>query len=148
MHEIRLPQDALGLAELSVHALRRWRMVLVACLGLLALGLLAWRLIPRREEPRVDMPVLGVALAFPGATPEEVETQVVKPLEEVLLGLDSVEYVESTARPNGALFTIKLEEGSSTDVLAEKVRGRSSGGSVTSPRRSKTPRSSSRAPTA
>ena len=123
MPRIALPKDEIGFAELSVHALRRWRMVLLACVGVLGLGLLAWALIPRREEPLVDMPVIAVVLAYPGATPEDVETQVVKPLEEVLLGLDSVEYVESTARPNAALFTIKLEEGSATDVLAEKVRG-------------------------
>ena len=91
MPRFAFPKDEIGFAELSVHALRRWRMVLLACAGALALGLLAWGLIPRREEPRVDMPVIAVVLGYPGATPEDVETQVVKPLEEVLLGLDSVE---------------------------------------------------------
>lgn len=123
-----LPHDELGLRDLvSFHALRRWRLVVAGCAGLLALSLLSWFLITRREEPKVDMPFLSVVLAYPGASPEDVETQVVKPLEEVLYGMERMKHVESTAMPNAASFRLEFEEGVDIDVMAEKVRGKVQG---------------------
>ena len=107
----------------SFSAIRRWRLVLAGCLGLLFLSLFAWFQITRREEPSVDMPGLSVVMAYPGATPEDVETQVVRPLEEVLYGLEGVEFVECSAVSDGASFRVKFTDGVNMDVAAEKVRG-------------------------
>lgn len=101
--------------------------MVAGCAGLLALSLLSWFLITRREEPKVDMPFLSVVLAYPGASPEDVETQVVKPLEEVLYGMERMKHVESTAMPNAASFRLEFEEGVDIDVMAEKVRGKIQG---------------------
>ncbi len=135
-----LPQDDLGPKDaFAFHALRRWRLVLAGCVGLLSLSLLSWFLITRREEPKVDMPILSVVLAYPGASPEDVETQVVKPLEEVLYGMERVEHVESTAQPNAARFIVRFEEGVNTDVMAEKVRGKIQGKKQDLPAEAKDP---------
>ncbi|MBI1752221.1 MAG: efflux RND transporter permease subunit [Acidobacteria bacterium] len=123
-----LPNDELGFRDLvSFHALRRWRLVAAGCAGLSVLSVLSWFLITRREDPRVDMPLLNVAVAYPGASPEDVETQVVKPLEEVIYGMDRIKHVDSTAQSNAASFHVEFEEGVDMDVMAEKVRGRIQG---------------------
>ncbi len=123
-----LPKDKLSFRDLvSFHALRRWRLVVAGCLGFLALSLLSWFMITRREEPKVDMPALNVVIAYPGASPEDVETQVIKPLEEVLFGMERVKSVDSSAIPSAATFRMELEEGVNIDVIAEKVRGKIQG---------------------
>ena len=46
--------EQLGLKELAAVAIRRWRLVLVAAIGLLLLGALAWKNLPRLEDPKVE----------------------------------------------------------------------------------------------
>jgi len=39
---------------------------------------------PREEEPQIRVPMIDVAVGFPGATPREVERRVVEPLERAI----------------------------------------------------------------
>lgn len=122
------PAEAQAPAELASRlpsgAIRRWRLVLTGCIGLIVLSALAWRAIPRLEDPRVDPPEAQVILAYPGAAPEDVESQVIKVVEERLYSLEGVESVESSALPNLARFHLKFEEGTLMDVATERIRGR------------------------
>ena len=38
-------------------------------------------LIPREEEPQIDVPMADIMVGYPGASPQEVESRVIKPLE-------------------------------------------------------------------
>ena len=116
-----------GFAEISTHAIKRWRLLVLCCAGLLLLTSLAWRDIPRLEEPRVEPTDAMVTLAYPGASPEDVETQVVKIVEESLYAMDRVEYVESSALPNVGTFHIKFEDGVNMNVAVEQIRGKVQG---------------------
>ncbi len=120
-------KDRLGFEDLSYRAIQRWRLLLVGCAGLLLLAWMAWSKIPRLEDPKVDPFEAGVTLVYPGASPEDVEAQVVKVVEEELYGMESVEWIESTAYPNAAFFHVKFEDGTNMDVAAEKLRGKVAG---------------------
>ncbi len=120
----RLPQDQLGFRDLSLWAIERWRLVLVAALGLLVLGAAAWTFIPRLEEPSIDVPAMTVGLPYPGASPEDVETQVVKPIEAILYELQGVAWVEAVAYPHAAFFVVRFEDDVDMDVTAERARGK------------------------
>lgn len=120
----RLPADELSFPDLSFWAIRRWRLVLVGSLGLLVLGALAWVLIPRLEEPRIEVPGMTVRMVYPGASPEDVETQVVKPVEEVLYELDGVESVEAFAYPSLAVFVARFDDDVDMEVMTERARGK------------------------
>jgi multidrug efflux pump subunit AcrB len=120
-------KDPLGFIDVSHGAIRRWRLVLVGAVGLLLLAWMAWAKIPRLEDPKVDPFEAGVTMVYPGASPEDMEAQVVKVVEEELYGMESVEWVESTAYPNAAYFHVKFEDGTNMDVAAEKIRGKVAG---------------------
>jgi multidrug efflux pump subunit AcrB len=122
-----LLKDRLGFEDLSYRAIQRWRLLLAGCVGLLLLAWMAWTKIPRLEDPKVDPFEVGVTLVYPGASPEDVEAQVVKVVEEELYGMEAVEWVESTAYPNAAFFHVKFEDGTNMDVAAEKIRGKVAG---------------------
>lgn len=121
---VDLPNDHLGFEELSFFAMRRWRLVLVGALGLLLVAWMAWAKIPRLEDPKVETAEAGVSLVYPGASPEDVENQVLKPVEEVLYGLDDIEWIESSATPNVAFFHLKFDDATNMDVMVEKIRGK------------------------
>ncbi len=119
-----LPQDDLGFRDLSFWAIRRFRLVLVGALGLSVLGGSAWFLIPRLDEPRIDISAMTVSILYPGASPEDVETQVVKPIEAILYELPGVEFVEATALPHAAYFVVRFEDDVDMNVTAERARGK------------------------
>ncbi len=62
-------------------------------LTLMVMGLYSFRYIDEEEFPNVDFPVAIISTSYPGASPEVVETDISKPLEEeinTIAGLDSV----------------------------------------------------------
>jgi multidrug efflux pump len=120
----QLPADRLTFRDLSFNAIRRWRLVLVGSLGLVGLGALAWVFIPRLEEPLLDVPGVSVTLVYPGASPEDVEIQILKPVEEALYELPDVEYVEARALPSVASFGVRFTEHANMDSMVEKARGK------------------------
>ncbi len=78
-----------------------------------ALAVGAWTLatMASEEEPQIIVPLADIYLPMPGATPAEIENRVVIPLENVLAGIEGVEYVYSHAEPGFALVTVRYEVG-------------------------------------
>jgi multidrug efflux pump subunit AcrB len=109
--------------RVSQIAIRAWRVVLAACLGILGLALLAWMSIPRLEDARIDSPGASVVLLYPGASPEDIEAQVIRTLEPELNGLEGLTSIDTTARPNTATFILKFQHGTNMDSTAEQIRG-------------------------
>ncbi|HSR42663.1 MAG TPA: efflux RND transporter permease subunit, partial [Longimicrobiales bacterium] len=63
------------------------------------------------EEPQIVVPLADLYMPLPGATPEEVENQVLIPAENVLSGIEGVEYVYAHAEPGFGLITVRYEVG-------------------------------------
>ncbi len=78
-----------------------------------ALAVGAWTLatMASEEEPQINVPLADLYVPYPGATPEEVRNRVLIPLENVLSGIEGVEYVYSHAEPGFALATVRYEVG-------------------------------------
>jgi multidrug efflux pump subunit AcrB len=93
-------------------------LLIAASLGLGALALLAT---PREEEPQIRVPMVDVAIGFPGAEPREVETRVVEPVERALWSISGVEHVYSAARPGAALVTVRFRVNESNEQSLVKV---------------------------
>lgn len=77
----------------------------------LAIGGFTLTTMPSEEEPQIIVPLADLYLPLPGATPEEVENRILVPLENVLTGIEGVEYVYSHAQPGFGLITVRYEVG-------------------------------------
>jgi multidrug efflux pump subunit AcrB len=93
-------------------------LLIAASLALGAFGLL---LTPREEEPQIRVPMVDVTASWPGASPEEVESRVVAPLERAFFGISRVEHVYSTSRAGGALITVRFRVNESNEESLVKV---------------------------
>jgi multidrug efflux pump subunit AcrB len=78
---------------------------IAASLGLGALALLAT---PREEEPQIRVPMVDVAVAWPGADVAEVQSRILDPLEKAMWGIGRVEHVYGSARPGRAFVTVRF----------------------------------------
>lgn len=120
----RLRHERLGFAGLSRGAIFHWRLLLLGALGLMLVAAMAWRRIPRLEDPRIEPSMVFVTIPYPGGSPEDVEAQVLRPVEDEIYAMDGVEFMDSRALPNLALIAIKFEDDTAMEVAAESVRGK------------------------
>jgi multidrug efflux pump subunit AcrB len=79
---------------------------------------------PREEEPQILVPMIDVAVGFPGATPREVERRIVEPLERIIWEITDVEYVYSTAQSDGALITARYDVGTEPELALTRLYGK------------------------
>ncbi|WP_430927908.1 efflux RND transporter permease subunit [Polaribacter marinivivus] len=77
----------------------------------MVIGVYSSFLIPREEEPQIDVPMADIFVGYPGASPTEVESRVVKPLEELISNIKGVEYVYSTSMNEKAMVIVQFYVG-------------------------------------
>ncbi len=111
--------------------IRRPVFATVLSLIVLLVGLIAYTRLPVREYPRIDEPVVSVTTTYRGASAEVVESQVTKPLEDSLSGIEGVEVMTSQSRSEisqiNVRFTLKRDPDSAAADVRDKVarvRGR------------------------
>ncbi len=95
------------LADAMMHS-KLTPLLLAAALGL---GLWTVLTMPSEEEPQITVPLADIYLPLPGADPTEVESRLLIPLEEVLSGIEGVEYVYTHAASGFGLATVRYEVG-------------------------------------
>ncbi len=93
---------------ISDFAIRRPIITVTAMLALVAFGFAALANLQVDEFPDLDQPVVMVQIAYPGASPDAVEREVIEPIEEAVFGLSGVQrrLTTSNAVDGFAQFTI------------------------------------------
>ncbi len=90
---------------------------LLALVGLL-LGVFAVLVTPREEEPQINVTFANVFVPFPGASPQEVESLVASPAEQVFSEIEGIDHVYSSSTPGMAVLTVQYEVGEDrTDAI-------------------------------
>nr|MBD3620900.1 efflux RND transporter permease subunit [Sunxiuqinia sp.] len=80
-------------------------------IAFLAIGIYSSYLTPREEEPQIDVPIADIFFRYPGASPREIESRVIQPLEKVVSNIPGVEYVYSTSMPGQAMLIVQFYVG-------------------------------------
>ncbi len=73
-------------------------------------GIFAWNNMSKEEMPDVTFDFARIRARYPGATAEEVEYFVTKPIEERVRGLDGVYRVTSTSSDGSCSISVELEQ--------------------------------------
>jgi multidrug efflux pump subunit AcrB len=105
-------------------AIARWRMLVAAAASLMLLATIAWFKIPRAQDPRVETNEVQATVVYPGASPNDIESRVIGVVERELQTLEGVQWIESTAVANAAVFHLRFVASVSMDAAVERVRGR------------------------
>lgn len=97
--------------------------ILVAVIMVLVLGVVSVTRMTTDLLPDMSMPYLMVVAPYPGASPERVENDVVRPLESALGTVSGVENVYSTSAENFGMIQLEFAEGTDMDSTLVKVSG-------------------------
>ncbi len=72
--------------------------------------------------PLVDAKNIQIVIAYPGASPQEIEEGVILKIEENLKGLEGVDRVTSTAKENSGTVNVEIIKGQNIDFLLLDVK--------------------------
>jgi len=100
-----------GIAGKIASGFLQSKLSILLMIAFLLLGAYSVYLIPREEEPQIQVPVADIFMSIPGATPKEVETKFLAPLERVLWNVPRIEHIFSTSMNGGAMLTVQFYVG-------------------------------------
>ncbi|MGB5987171.1 MAG: efflux RND transporter permease subunit, partial [Desulfobacterales bacterium] len=89
---------------------------------LLGGGLLSATRIKQEVFPNFTLDSVSIAIAYPGASPEEVERGIVMAVEDAVQGLEAVKEVTATAREGSASVIVEMIEGEDIQKLSQDIR--------------------------
>jgi len=100
------------------------RPVAMGCLviGLSLLGANAYRKMGLELMPKVDVPYITIVTIYPGASPEELETDVAKRIEDAVVSIDGLKHTSSTCMENVCQTLLEFQMGVDVDIAATDVR--------------------------
>ncbi len=77
-----------------------------------------------RQEvfPTYDIDVVNITVAYPGATPQEVEEGIILVIEEAVSGLDGIDKIKSTASEGSGIVTIEAEVNADLQRLSNEIQ--------------------------
>jgi len=94
----------------------------VLSLIVVLIGLISYSRLTVREYPRIEVPIVSVDTTYRGASPEVIESQVTKPLEDQLAGIEGVDVMTSRSRSERSLINIKFNLDRDPEAAAADVR--------------------------
>src|SRR5512138_3597896 len=109
------------LSDLSI---KRPIFATVMMLALVTLGIFSFKRLGVEMFPNVEFPLVSIVTAFPGASPETVEREVSKRLEESVNQIAGVKHVFSTSREGVSTVMVQFQLEQRVNDCAQEVRAK------------------------
>ena len=98
--------------------------VFVAVLAILVLGVVAYLKMTPDLMPNMDFPYVILVTTDPGASPETVEADITKPLEQSMATLDRIKNVTSSSMDSVSMVVLEFEDGVNMDTVSVDIKNR------------------------
>ncbi len=103
--------------NLSALAVRERSVTLFFIILSVFAGILAFLSLGRAEDPAFTVRVMVVSVVWPGATPEELQNQVVDRLEKRIQEVEYLNKIETTVRPGRADMQVEFEDYAPSEIV-------------------------------
>ncbi len=110
--------------QLPTLSIQRPVLATVMNLVILLLGLICYDRLAVRLIPNVDEPIVSVFTSYPGANAQVIESQITKPIEDALSGIEGIDYIGSISRAESSQVTVRFRLDRDADAAASDVRDR------------------------
>jgi len=100
------------------------RPIAMGCLiiALALMGLKSAREMGLENLPKMDAPFVTITTVYPGASPEEIETDVAKRIEDAVVSIDGLKHVSSSCMENVCQTMLEFNMDVDVDIAATDVR--------------------------
>ena len=96
--------------------------VIVAVLAIVVLGVVAYLKMTPDLMPNMDFPYVILVTTDPGASPETVEADITKPLEQSMATLDRIKNVTSSSMDSVSMVVLEFEDGVNMDTVSVDIQ--------------------------
>lgn len=96
--------------------------VLVTVVLVIILGVVSFTEMTPDLLPSIELPYAVVATSYVGASPEEVEMTVTKPIEQTLATLNNIKNISSTSNENMSMVILEFEDDANMDAMGVDIR--------------------------
>ena len=76
------------------------------------------------SPPNTDFPVVAVFASYPGASPQDMERMVIKPIEDQMSGIDHLDELSANAQEGTAIVVVQFKMGTDLNLAAVDVQRR------------------------
>lgn len=125
--------------KLAQICIRRPVFATMLILALVVIGLDSYRKLGVDYFPKIEFPYVNITTVLAGASPEEVESQVTKPIEEAVNTISGIDELNSTSAEGLSLVTLQFVLEKDPDIAAQEVRDKISTVLGQLPKDAKTP---------
>lgn len=101
---------------------RRPAMTIVLILFFVLLGFVSYFNLNVEQSPRIEFPLVSVNVTYPGASPEEIETQVIKKIEDAVVEISEIKSIKSRAFENFGYTLIEFLLSADVNVKSSEVK--------------------------
>ena len=91
-------------------------------IGIVLIGIMFYRQLPVDLLPEIDVNMVSVMTAYPGAGAEDVETNVTRPLENVLNSTENIKEINSTSKDGISVIMLEFNWGSDMTTIMNDIR--------------------------
>ena len=96
--------------------------VFVAVLAILVLGVVAYTKMTPDLLPNMDFPYVVIVTTDPGASPEAVESDITKPMEQAMATLNEIKHISSTSQNSVSMVVLEFEQGVNMDSTGVDIQ--------------------------
>ncbi len=96
--------------------------VFVAVLAVIILGVVAFTRMTPDLLPNMDFPYVMIMTTYPGQSPEIVEEEITRPLEQSMATLEHIKELTSTSQENYSLLVLEFEESVNMDTVGVDIQ--------------------------
>lgn len=107
---------------LSKMSIKRPVLITVITIALVILGIQAYFKMPLNLMPDATIPVVTVQVIYPGAGPEEIESNITKKIEDEIVTVAGLDYVQSFVMENATQIVCFFKMEKDIDIANQEVK--------------------------
>lgn len=107
---------------MSKFSVRKPLTVFVSVIAILVLGVVAYLRMTPDLLPNMDFPYVLIITAYPGASPEKVEEEITKPMEQAMSTLEHIKEVSSNSAENSSTVILEFEDSVNMDTIGVDIQ--------------------------
>ncbi len=120
-------------------AIKRPTLIVVIFAALTVLGLYSYTQLNYELLPKMSSPYVSITTVYPGASPNEVETSITKPIEDAISSVDQLKAIRSTSVEGVSFVMAEFDQSVDIDFTVQNAQRKVNEIASTLPEDSKTP---------
>jgi len=108
--------------NLTEATMKRPVTALMIFLCIVVIGFISSTMLPLEFFPEIDAPFVSITIPYPNSTPEEIEQEITRPIEEVLSTISDIKRMNSDSSDVASNIFMEFDWGINTDVKTIEAR--------------------------